>query len=451
MKAPDLIVVFNICGIGGSPNLNKYSTHISNLLAQRDVDLRLVISSCQNSHTHLKLLMDELGDCASLYSTQEHLTVNQTFNHVCLLARQEFGMPKAFLYVDSGCDVGGGMWQLRQLLENHVEEQAGMTAALVDKDTGFDLWRPGMSEDQLFTGDVYDIPIGQTCNLHFQIFDRSIVEAFGRPIPDVFRDFCTESIFSFMCASVGKGFGVWRNVRIKHDHGMDGGASGFPDDRGWRSFLAQAPRSAESIIADPEAKLCGIGYEECEGILMHDPNCYDVNGMCKDPARLQRFIAQNFFLPKHRFDYDKIVHAWIPQGKDMSNYQLPPEPYVPDIGKIQNRTHLESWLTAEGFNGKRHYIKQSYDANLVKSIQNLSADLIFLDTTSKDYKAVLDDIDAYWVKVKRIGIMAGSDYHNKHSKPNFDDSRNAVERWFSERKVNYRVLDDGTWIALRRW
>lgn len=452
-KPPELIVVFNICGIGGNSNVQQYVKHIRNLLTQRWTDFRmesqLVISSCQNSHQELRALHAEFGDSVSYYITQENHPVNVTFNHACMLARQEFGMPKGFAYIDSGCDIGTDPDKLHLFFSEHVRLQSAMTAALCDTDTGFDLWRPGLSENDLFKNDIYEIPVGQTCNLHFQIFDRFLVEAFGRPMPDVFRDFCTESVFSFMCASVNKRFRMTRAVKVAHLHGMDGGASGFPDDRGWRSFLPQAPHSAEAIIADPEAKLCGMGYEECENVLMHDPACYDASGMVKDPARLQRFIAQNFFLPKSRFDYDKIVHLFVPQGKSMANYELPKEPFVPNIKEIIGRDNLLPWMAR---NRVGNNLVTGNAINAAKAHKSHSLDGVLLDV-ERDYRVMLESMDAWWRPVKRIGIMAGTDFHHRGFKfsPANIDPRNAIERWAEERHLVHHVCPDGTWVLLKRW
>lgn len=450
--ALELITVVNICSIAHAPDLPAYIRNIRHLLEQKEIDQKLVISSCETANADLKVLHKEFGDKVSFCITQETRTVNVTFNRACELAARAFEMPRGFLYCDSGCDIGTDTLALKRLFTNHRLGNWAMSAGLTDSDTGFELWRPGMTEDQLFVGDCYEVPIGSTVNLHFQIFDRSIVNAFGRPVPDIFRDFCTESVFSFMCAAVTRSFAVWRNVRFSHAHGLDGGASGFQDNRGWRSLLAEAPRKMEDIIADPEALACGFGYEECEKILMHDPTLYTKSGVLKQELRLRlrKFIKDNLFLPKERFDYEAIKTAWISQGKEFLAETLPEERKFADISKLENRAGFRAFLDSQGLTGPSALVTGKDAIAKAKAYASGTLDAVFLDS-DRDYRAVLETIDAWWPLVKRGGIIAGAGFSDKASIPNFDNGRNAVTRWFSERQVQYRVLADDTWLALRRW
>lgn len=76
--------------------------------------------------------------------------------------------------------------------------------------------------------------------------------------------------------------------------------------------------------------------------------------------------------------------------------------------------------------------KRSHDAAI--SYKNRSLDFIFLDG-SHEYKDVLLDLQLFYPKLKRGGIIAGHDYAN------FMPVRMAVHEFF-----NCGVLWDGSWI-----
>ena len=76
--------------------------------------------------------------------------------------------------------------------------------------------------------------------------------------------------------------------------------------------------------------------------------------------------------------------------------------------------------------------KRSHDAAI--SYKNRSLDFIFLDG-SHEYKDVLLDLQLFYPKLKRGGIIAGHDYAN------FMTVRKAVHEFF-----NCGVLWDGSWI-----
>ena len=59
------------------------------------------------------------------------------------------------------------------------------------------------------------------------------------------------------------------------------------------------------IIGKPDGTKYGFGYEELRGIKIHDKNCFDSDGYCKNED-LKVFLKDNIYLSKENFDYDKI-------------------------------------------------------------------------------------------------------------------------------------------------
>lgn len=308
-----LITVFNTCGIGGKENAGWYIGHLHSILNQKNVDMRVVWSSCCNQPEDWNWLMDEFRGHLSYYLTGDVLPVNMTFNHACRCAAREFGMPDGFVYIDSGVHFGHDHFSLLKLVDTHQAGPFGMTAAMTDEDNGFNLWFPGRDPNSLFSHGRFVLPVGMTMNLHCQIFDRRIVEMFGHPMPDIFASQCTESVFTFMCAAAKLRM-VVHGERVRHLTGLDGPSAGFPLNGrpGWRHLLPHAPRTMEEIIADAEGRASGFGYEECQQICVHDGGCYQEDGDVKDPERLARFIRQNLYLTPKQFDYEQVNHVFIP-------------------------------------------------------------------------------------------------------------------------------------------
>ena len=51
----------------------------------------------------------------------------------------------------------------------------------------------------------------------------------------------------------------------------------------------------------------GMGYEELQGIINHNPDKYDMDGYAIDD-RLKSYIRDNLYLKTHQFDYNSINH-----------------------------------------------------------------------------------------------------------------------------------------------
>jgi predicted O-methyltransferase YrrM len=72
---------------------------------------------------------------------------------------------------------------------------------------------------------------------------------------------------------------------------------------------------------------------------------------------------------------------------------------------------------------------KGYSTEMVKSIPDQSLDWVYIDARH-DYKGCLEDLEAYWPKVKSGGIMSGHDYmsadevHGQDWSINYDGTRN---------------------------
>ncbi len=59
-----------------------------------------------------------------------------------------------------------------------------------------------------------------------------------------------------------------------------------------------------------EGQKYGLGYEEAQGVVIHDDKHYDENGYCIND-KLKKYIRDNLFVPTSLLDYDRIKHTWV--------------------------------------------------------------------------------------------------------------------------------------------
>ena len=137
---------------------------------------------------------------------------------------------------------------------------------------------------------------------------KASFEKYGKLWPDVFSAFCTESTFTFLAASIGKRQAVLKDVALNHAKSIDGASCskhhispihGNP----WNNLLAN--RDALDFINDVEAINAGLGYEECNNIMMHKPEAYK-DHLPKDAHSLINVIRKYLFLSEEELNYDSL-------------------------------------------------------------------------------------------------------------------------------------------------
>jgi len=299
----DLLTVYNICGISGKDNTQYYLPAINNILAQEDVDNKVVVSTCCNPAPQIETLKSTFGDKISFNINNDIYPVNVTFNHSVREAIKRFGNFKNYMYVDSGC-IFTGAKDLKNLYELHKSKYYGMTASRTSTDLGIKGWF-GMEEDEFFKDGPHLVSVGKTVNLHVQIFSHDILEYYENILPDIFASFCTESVFSFICSAIKKQFIVSEDVKVDHLWSMDGASSGFPRPQLPWTHTFRSHRSMEDLVLDEEGTKLGFGYEECNEVKMHDPSQFDENHLCINDG-LKKFLKDNLYLDKDLLDYDNI-------------------------------------------------------------------------------------------------------------------------------------------------
>lgn len=307
----ELLIIYNTCGLSGKDNTDYYIEALRSIRSQSFQNYKLIVSSCKNKIEHLDKIKESVP-VDLIVLIDDILPVNITFNKAVELGIEYFGQFESFLYLDSGIKFTETS-QLETLNSLHNSGNYGMTSAQVDNDMGW-CWfglneysKPRLLKDLI-------VPVGKAVNLHCQIFHKDLLDFYGRIIPDVFKSYCTESVFSFLNAALKKSWIISSKVYVHHQFtvpdgqpdngdGLDGHSYGFRDPPGtWDSIYP--PQTMREICNKEEGTKYGFGYEELRGIKMHNPNCFDSEGFCLN-ENLKTFLKENLFR-KEEFDYSKI-------------------------------------------------------------------------------------------------------------------------------------------------
>lgn len=87
---------------------------------------------------------------------------------------------------------------------------------------------------------------------------------------------------------------------------------------------------------------------------------------------------------------------------------------------------------------KRVRLIRKLSVDAARDIENNTLDMVFIDG-NHCYQAVLEDIDAWWPKLKKGGVMGFDDYGNDTNWPNFIEVKRAVDRFCAEHRLPFAV------------
>lgn len=318
MKDRKMLVVYNTCGLRGD-NTSWYIECLESIINQNFEGFRVVLSSCLNSKQCVKEIVQKFGNKISYCFHSEPHTVNITFNKAVQDAVDKFGEFESYVYVDSGCSFENNTDVLSQLYKNYKQTGAEMIAMQSDTDEALQVLDESFayqSPEVQIKGENFTIPVGKAINLHVQLFGNKLFNSYNKKIiPDVFAAYCTESTFSFLTAAVKSKWIILKDIQVKHLKGVDGASSSQPHGslvygNTWNNLLCE--RDARKFIQDPAAIECGLGYEECNNIMMHREEAYDDSGYSLYPEELRENINKYFFLSQEELDYQNIKSLFVP-------------------------------------------------------------------------------------------------------------------------------------------
>lgn len=302
----DFLVVFNTCGIRVN-NTFQYIKSIQSILNSNcDHNFKLVISSCLNSEDCRNTLKQHFGDKIEIVCTDLPLTVNITFNKTCIRMIEKYGQFKGYLYIDSGVDFVNSPNALNNAFCSFLKNDYGILSIQTNDDHGIENSKgasfPVRDKD-------YIIPLGGSVNGHVDLFSNDIFLKYGKLWPDVFAAYCTESTFTFLASSVNKRWAILKDEIVNHIKSIDGPSLSSPhfslvNKTPWNNLLFG--RNALDFINDSECIESGLGYEECNKVMLHNKDSYDLQGNCKNKDKLIAVIKKYFYLNEKEIDYSKI-------------------------------------------------------------------------------------------------------------------------------------------------
>jgi len=199
-----ILTIYNICGISNRENTNYYIESLHSIVKQKNVNHDIAISSCLSKDSTLSKIKNVFPQI-QINSINDKVPVNVSFNHTASVFDDNYD---GFLYVDSGVTFN---------TENTIEKMAekinigpyAMVSCIADGDNGplldmLPLYSFNASGFKLDKNNEFCISIGSGLNAHCQIFTRDIKDFYKNIIPDIFAGFCTESVYTFICAAIKK-------------------------------------------------------------------------------------------------------------------------------------------------------------------------------------------------------------------------------------------------------
>ncbi len=84
----------------------------------------------------------------------------------------------------------------------------------------------------------------------------------------------------------------------------------------------------------------------------------------------------------------------------------------------------------------------------VNDFENWSLDFVYIDA-AHDYRNVLQDMDAWFPKVKPGGLFCGHDFEDNTIPEQFNEVIRAVTRWMHERALCFTVTRCSSWWAIK--
>ncbi len=320
------LIVYNGCGIKRD-NTEIYPRYIQRLIDQSYTDdVKLVVSFCKpRSRTipYLKSLFPDLD----YIQIDDGIPVNVTFNNAILKSVEKYGKfdNYTFFTADTLLMQDNSMQTLFDSINNN--SHYGMLSAQADIDScyayglklgggRFAIDDENARKEMFKDGKDYIVPVGKACAAHVQVYSSKIFDFYGKCCPDIFAGYCTESTFTFVNAALKLNWAISKDVLTHHDAGMDGPSCATDPEKHKQENPATgaydhafAMPSLLEIFTNETARKLGLGYEECQEIVMHDPSQFE-NNVCIN-EELKYYIKDNLYLSKNKFDYDTINGYYV--------------------------------------------------------------------------------------------------------------------------------------------
>lgn len=168
----------------------------------------------------------------------------------------------------------------------------------------------------------------------------------------------------------------------------------------------------------------------------------DILGFVLNELKLTGEMAE---IGVRRGDFTKsVLSVWTGQKYHAIDPWVVQEPDV-YREEQENQATQEAHLQAvQDIKDVRLNIIRALSTEAEKRFELSSLDCVYLDG-NHSYAAVLDDINAWWHKVKIGGILGGHDFENNTENGNWIEVEKAVMRWTKEHGKVFYVSPCGSW------
>lgn len=134
--------------------------------------------------------------------------------------------------------------------------------------------------------------------------------------------------------------------------------------------------------------------------------------------------------------------------------------YMIDLWERQDKEIYRERTSDINYDVKYHEAKRVADADprvfmlrgmsvdMAPILPDNSLDWVWIDA-NHSYKAVLEDMDAYFPKVRPGGLFSGHDYGWDTNWPHWCEVKPAVDRWMFEHDIPFWLSKDFSWWAIK--
>src|SRR5258708_49223 len=134
-----------------------------------------------------------------------------------------------------------------------------------------------------------------------------------------------------------------------------------------------------------------------------------------------------------------MVDPWNVQPSDVYKEKHNTDPGAQDHFETDYRQCL-----ALANRDPRVSLVRAMSINAASNITDNSLDFVYIDA-NHSYNTVLEDMDAWYPKVRSSGVFSGHDFYEDTNYPHFCQVKPAVERWMSEHNISFHTTDCSSW------
>lgn len=335
MIKKDLLIVLNIFGISSNENeqiemylhaLKSILWHINKNNLQNSV--RLVVSSVMSSENCINTIKQKFGDSLSIFSYDDRYTVQVSCNKTILASIEQFEEEyEGYLYVSSGILLPPIEDLLPRIISKNNSGEYGIIQLQTDQDQGYEWLGKGNQYNTINFSEDYQIPIGNHCNFHIAVLNKSLKDYYGHPITDVHGLCCMESGLPYTSYALRKKYILLGNSECMHFTSFDSFRKMININKpmighnkpGVNCGLLWG-RTREEFLSDKEGIESGMGYypgpiannvPDWNGVVLpHNREKYDENCLSLD-ERLKEAVKRRYYTNKLEIDYNNIFYKFI--------------------------------------------------------------------------------------------------------------------------------------------